>query len=63
MDPYLESEIRKRRDDALKSARRGRPTRRTAHERSVRGRIANGAQAMSDALAALARSLRNGDTA
>jgi hypothetical protein len=29
----------------------------------VRGRIANGAQAMSDALASLARTLRNGEPA
>ena len=64
MDFWLQSEIRKRRDDALENARRSRLTRYAASGRStwVRIRIAEGAQAISDALAALARSLRNGET-
>jgi hypothetical protein len=64
MDFWLQSEIRKRRDDALENARRSRLTRYAASGRStwIRIRIAEGAQAISDALAALARSLRNGET-
>jgi hypothetical protein len=64
MDFWLQSEIRKRRDDALENARRSRLTRFAATGRStwIRIRIAEGAQAISDALAALARSLRNGET-
>jgi hypothetical protein len=65
MELWLEAEIRIRRDDALENARRRRLVRLAASERStrVRIRIADGAQAMSDALAALARSLRNGEAA
>jgi hypothetical protein len=64
MELWQEAEIRIRRDDALGNARSTRLARR-AHERStkVRDRIAGAAQAMSDVLAALARSLRNGETA
>lgn len=65
MELWLEAEIRIRRADALKGARRGRLARLAASERSTRARnrIADGVQTMSDALAALARSLRNGETA
>jgi hypothetical protein len=65
MELWLEAEIRIRRDDALENARRSRLVRLAASGRSTRARmrIADGAQAMSDALAALARSLRNGETA
>jgi hypothetical protein len=65
MELWLEAEIRIRRDDALENARRSRLARLAASGRStrVRIRIADGAQAMSDALAALARSLRSGETA
>jgi|HubBroStandDraft_6_1064221.scaffolds.fasta_scaffold00057_81 hypothetical protein len=64
MDFWLQTEIRNRRDDALESARRSRLSRLAASGRSTRFRIriADGAQAISDALAALARSLRNGET-
>jgi len=65
LDRWHEAEIRIRRDDALDNARRRRLARLAASGRSTRARnrIANGAQAMSDALALLARSLRNGETA
>jgi hypothetical protein len=65
MEPWLNAEIRIRRDDALEHARRRGLARLAGSWRStrVRNRIANGAQAMSDALAALARSLRHGETA
>ena len=65
MELWLDAEIRIRRDDALENARRSRLVRLAASGRSprIRIRIATGAQAMSDALAALARSLRNGETA
>lgn len=65
MELWLEAEIRIRRDDALENARRSRLARLAASGRStrVRRRIADGAQAMSDALAALARSLRSGESA
>jgi hypothetical protein len=65
MDSWLHAEIQKRREDALENARRRRLSSLSAKGRStrVRTRIAAGAQAMSDALAALARSLRNGETA
>ncbi len=65
MELWLDAEIRIRRDDALENARRSRLARLAASGRSprIRIRIAAGAQAMSDALAALARSLRNGETA
>jgi hypothetical protein len=65
MELWLEAEIRIRRDDALENARRSRLARLAASGRStrVRIRIADGAQAMSDALAALARGLRSGESA
>jgi len=65
VDSWLNAEIRKRREDALENARRGRLASLAARGRStrVRTRIAAGAQAASDALAALARSLRDGETA
>ncbi len=65
MELWLDAEIRIRRDDALENARRSRLVRLASSGRSprIRIRIATGAQAMSDALAALARSLRNGETA
>ena len=65
MDYWFDTEIRMRRDDVLKSADRSRLIRLAESGRSstVRGRIANGAQAASDALAALARTLRSGETA
>jgi hypothetical protein len=65
MDPWVHNEARTRRDDALGNAHRSRLARLAVRGRStrVRIRIANGAQAMSDVLAALARSLRNGETA
>lgn len=65
MDLWVHNEARTRRDDALENARRSRLARLAASERStgVRTRIANGAQAISDVLAALARSLRDGETA
>jgi hypothetical protein len=65
MDLWLNSEIRTRRDDASENARRSRLARLAAGGRStsVRARIAAAAEAISDALAALARRLRNGETA
>ena len=65
MDLWFETEIRMRRDDALRSAQRSRMIRLAESGRStgVRTRIANAAQTVSDALAALARSLRAGETA
>ena len=65
MELWLEAEIRVRRDDALEIARRRRLIRLAAGGRStrVRIRIAESAQAMSDVLAAVARSLRSGETA
>ena len=65
MELWQEAEIRIRRDDALETRRRSRLTRLAASGRSpgARIRIADSAQAMSDALAAFARSLRDGETA
>lgn len=65
MELWLEAEIRIRRAEALENARRSRLARLTARERSTatRIRVADAAQAMSNALAALARNLRNGETA
>ena len=65
MEPWIQTEIRIRRDDALENARSSRLARLAASGRStrMRRRIADGAQVISDALAALARSLRNGETA
>jgi hypothetical protein len=60
MDYWLETESRMRRDDAVETANRSRLIRlaESGRSTSVRTRIANGAQAMSDLLATLARSLR-----
>ncbi|MGA8534804.1 MAG: hypothetical protein WB615_11895 [Candidatus Tumulicola sp.] len=60
MDYWFETESRMRRDDAIETAQRSRQSRLAQSGRStgVRTRIADGAQAMSDALAALARTLR-----
>ncbi len=65
MDPWLKAEIRIRRDDVLRNARRTEGVSSGPNGRStgIRVRIAAGAQAISDALAALARSLRNGEAA
>ena len=65
MELWLDAEIRIRRDDALEHARRQglARLRETGRSTWVRIRIADGAQAASDALAALARSLRHGETA
>jgi hypothetical protein len=64
MDSWLHAEIRRRREDALENARSRRLSSLSGSGRStrLRARIAAGAQAMSDVLAALARSLRNGET-
>ena len=64
MEPRLEAEIRIRRDDALKGARYPQRTSRAVGDRNtgMRIRIAHAAEAMSGALATLARSLRNGET-
>ena len=65
MELWLDAEIRIRRDDALKYARARRSTRlaRSGRSASARARLANGAQAVSDALATLAHNLRNGEAA
>lgn len=65
MELWLETEIRMRREDALDAARRSRLIRLASDGRSssVRARAANAAQAMSDVLAMLARTLRAGETA
>jgi hypothetical protein len=65
MELWLDAEIRIRRADAMENIRRDRLARLAASGRSTgaRNRIADGAQALSDALAALARNLRNGETA
>lgn len=65
MDLWIPSEVRIRREDALENARCSRLARLAADGRSTgaRMRLAETAQAMSDALAAVARSLRNGETA
>jgi hypothetical protein len=65
MDFWLQNETRTRRDDALESVRRRRLVRLAGSGRStgLRVRIADSAQAVSDVLAALARSLRSGKTA
>jgi hypothetical protein len=64
MDQWMLREVRTRRDDAFEKARCRRLSRLAASGRSrrVRVRIADGAQAISDVLAALARGLRNGET-
>ncbi|HEX4014385.1 MAG TPA: hypothetical protein VHX17_10935 [Candidatus Cybelea sp.] len=63
MDLWIPSEIRIRRNDALENARCSRLARLASDGRSFRTRIriAEVAEAMSDALAAVARSLRNGE--
>jgi hypothetical protein len=65
MDFWLETESRMRRDDAVENANRRQLIRLAEGGRtmSVRTRIANGAQAVSDALAALAQNLRSSETA
>ena len=65
MDFWLETESRMRRDDAVENANRRKLIRLAEGGRttSVRTRIANGAQAMSEALAALAQNLRSSETA
>jgi hypothetical protein len=65
MELWQDAEIRIRRDDALGNAHRSRLLRRAASGRGakVRARLAHAVEVMSDALAALARSLRNGETA
>ena len=64
MDFWLQTETRARREDALENSRRSRLARLAANGRSprLRNRIADNAQAVSDVLAALARSLRNSET-
>ncbi|HEY2475500.1 MAG TPA: hypothetical protein VGI19_11950 [Candidatus Cybelea sp.] len=63
MDLWIPNEIRIRRDDALENARCSRLARLAADGRSSRTRIriAEAVEAMSDVLAAVARSLRNGE--
>ena len=63
MDYWFEKESRMRRDHAIETARRSRMIRVAEGGRStgVRTHIADGAQALSDALAALARVLRAGN--
>lgn len=60
MDDWLKIESRMRRDDAVEIATRGRLARlaESGRSTSVRTRAADGAQAASDALAALAQRLR-----
>ena len=60
MDYWYQTEARMRRDDAVEAANRSRQTRlaESGRSTSVRTRIADGAQAMSNALGALARMLR-----
>jgi hypothetical protein len=64
VDQWLHSEIRIRRDDAFENARCRRLSRLAASGRSksIRIHIAGAVEAMSDALAALADGLRNGET-
>jgi hypothetical protein len=65
MEFWHESEIRMRRRDAIDAANCRRLMRlaESGRSSSVRRRIANGAQAMSDVLGSLARNLRAGDPA
>jgi hypothetical protein len=60
MDYWLQTESRMRREDAVDTANRSRQIRlaESGRSTSVRTRIADGAQVVSDALAALARNLR-----
>lgn len=64
MDLWFETEIRMRRTDALTQAQRGKLIRLAESGRStgIRGHIADSAQALSDAFAELARSLRAGES-
>jgi hypothetical protein len=61
---WFETEIRMRRDDALRDAHLRRLNRMTESGRStsIRTRIADGAQSLSDALANLARAMRDSQT-
>lgn len=65
MDYWFETESRMRRDDAVETAHRSRMIRvaESGRSTSVRTRIADSAQAVSDAFAALARVLRTGNAA
>ena len=65
MELWYETEIRMRREDALQGARRRRLSRLAASGRSssIRTRIADGAQTLSDALATLARTVRESEIA
>jgi hypothetical protein len=65
MDYWLEAEIRMRRDQLFIDAHRVRLIRlaESGRSKSVRTRIADGAQSVSDALAMLARTLRAGESA
>ncbi len=60
MDLWLQTEVRMRRDDAFRVAHRKRLARlaESGRSRSIRRRIADGADVLSNVLAALARSLR-----
>jgi hypothetical protein len=62
MEPWLQAEIRIRREDVLKNAQRARSLERAkGATKRVRLRIASGAQAVSDVFAGLAHRLRNGE--
>jgi hypothetical protein len=63
MDYWFEIESRMRRDHVVETARSSRMIRvvESGRSTSVRTRIANGAQALSDALATVARVLRAGN--
>jgi hypothetical protein len=65
MQLWQEAEARVRRDDVLDEAHSGRLARlaSSGQNTKLRVQVARAAQAMSDALAAFARSLRNGETA
>lgn len=65
MDLWLSTEIQNRRDDALEQARSSRLAQLAAVGRSTKIRVvvAEAAQSLSEALAAFARSLRNGEVA
>lgn len=65
MELWLDVEVRIRRDDVFENARRCRLARLAVSGRStkMRIRIADGAQAISDALALIARNLRDGEAA
>jgi len=60
MDLWLEAEIRGRREEAFACAQHRRMIRlvESGRSSSIRGRIADGAQLVSDALASVARTLR-----